>query len=685
MIKEIQENREYFNNAIAGCYELNEQVEADRRFAFLRGSQWEGSYEEEFANKPKPENNKVAKAIHRLLGQYQRLDLNARIMSNSDDATDEDADLLQSRWRNDFNFSDGQEALFNSSKEAFSGGYGAVKLVAKYEDEENPDPQRQYLCIEPIYSAASSVVWDAGAIKKDKSDAKRCWQLLRVNRKEIEEEFDVDVTPYPQSTYEYFDWNTYDTNKDIYIAHYWEVKQVTIVVYNFNDGELIVERRGRKYYDENNQRIDKEDFEAIKEFTPYTERKKKVKEVWHALMDGGQYLIKPNRTPFKRIPVIPQYGLHNVFNGVEHYCGEVAGSRDPQMFENMLFASLGEILAQPQVAKQEYLPEQVEGSIGENISNENKDNAAFRVTLPVEDNQGNIVQMGPVGQINPPEIGSGLATALGYINEAQNVQNGTGQSTVPANVSAQAIMQVNNREDDAYQPMFQNAMQTIKAICQCWIPAAKELYFNVPRKLRVMSEDENYSQVETMQYDIGPNGDYGPYKNTARGQYDVAVKAGEASKTQKEADQQSFLQIAQMVGSDTEMGSLAINGAIQSTSGEATKGMRKLARFNELKMLMAQGIDPQPKTDEEKQYIQMIIQQMQQPQQPDAMTIAAMAEQTKAQSDMLDSEVKAYDAETKRIDTMVKARSAGFDDELKAAQRTSTDLDNIIKLNTGQQ
>ena len=684
MIKEIQENREHFNNSIAGCYKLNEQVEADRRFAFLRGSQWEGSYEEEFANKPKPENNKVAKAIHRLLGQYQRLDLNARIMSNSDDATDEDADLLQSRWRNDFNFSDGQEALFNASKEAFSGGYGAVKLVAKYEDEENPDPQRQYLCIEPIYSAASSVVWDAGAIKKDKSDAKRCWQLLRVNRKETEEEFDVDINTFPQSTYEYFDWNTYDTSKDVYIAHYWEVKHVTIVVYSFNDGELIVERRGRKYYDENNQRIDKEDFEAIKEFTPYTESKKKVKEVWYALMDGSQYLIKPIRTPFKRIPVIPQYGLHNVFNGVEHYCGEVAGSRDPQMFENMLFASLGEILAQPQVAKQEYLPEQVEGSIAQNIADENKHNAAIRITQPAYGDNNEVIALGPIGQINPPEIGSGLATALGYINEAQNVQNGTGQSTVPANVSAQAIMQVNNREDDAYQPMFQNAMQTIKAICQCWIPAAKELYFNVPRKLRVMSEDGNYSQVGTMQYDIGPSGDYGPYKNTARGQYDVTVKAGEASKAQKEVDQQSFLQIAQMVGSDTEMGALAINGAIQSTSGEATKGMRKLARFNELKMLMAQGIDPQPKTDEEKQYIEMIIQQMQQPQQPDAMTIAAMAEKTKAQSDMLDSQVKAYNAETQRAKVQIDAQKAGADIALKTAQTNGTELDNVLKF-TGQQ
>lgn len=684
MNENVQRIREDFNNAIAGVYDKNEQVNYDYKFAFVSGEQWQGSHKKEFEHRPKPENNQVAKAIYRLLGQYQRMELNARIMSNSDDATDEAAELLQSRWRNDFNHSNGQQALFNAAKEAFSGGFGAFKLVAKYEDEENPDPQKQYLCVEPIYSAASSVVFDAGSIDKDKSDAKQCWQLLRVNRKDIEDEFGVDITPFPNATTEYFDWSCIDSNKDVYIAHYWEVKKTTITVYNFNDGELVVERRGRKYFDENGQAMDKEDFDAIKEVTPYTGFKKKVKEVWHSLIDGSQYLTKPKKAPFKRIPVIPQYGYHHVIDGNEYYCGEVAGSRDPQMFENMYFGALMEILGQPQIPRPEYLPEQVEGSIGQNIADENKNNAAYRVTLPVEDNQGNIAHFGPVNMVNPPEIGSGMVGAGQYLQSAQNIQNGTGQSTLPANTSAEAVMQINDRADDSFQPLFQNAMQAIKALCQCWIPAAQSLYFEVPRKLRVMSEDENYSQVETMQY-TEVDGVYGPYGNTAKGRYDVTVKAGESSKTKKEADRTASLEILQYTDTSTPIGQMALNTAIMSTTGEGTSTIRKIARFQEMQTLMGMGMDPQPKTDEEKQFAQMIMQQMQQPQQPDAMTIAAIAEQTKAQSDMLDSEVKAYDAETKRIDTMIKAQSAGYTDALKNAERTSKELDNIIKLNTGQQ
>ncbi len=686
MNTEIQQIRTDFNNAIAGSYDKNHKVNEDYMFAFVPGEQWQGSYAEQFANRPKPENNQVARAINRILGQYERLELNARIASNSDDATDEDAELLQSRWRNDFNITNGVEALNNAAKEAFSGGFGAVKVVNKFEDEENPDPQKQYLCIEPIYSAASSVVFNAGSISKDKSDAKQCWQLLRVNKKDIEEEYDVDISPFPNATTDYFDWNCHGSTKDVYIAHYWEVKHTKITVFDFNDGEMIIERRGRKYFDENGQQIDKEDFEAIKEVADYTETKKKVKEVYYSLIDGVQYLTKPQRTPFKRIPVVPQYGYYHVVNGIEYYCGEVAGSRDPQMFDNMYFSSLMEILGQRQVDIPEYLPEQVAGPIAQNIANEQKNNSALRVTQPVRDAAGNIVQAGPVSMVQPPQIGTGLAAAGQYLSAAQQIQSGTGQSTVPSNTAAAAIQQVNERQDDTYQPLMQNAMQAIKALCQCWIPAAKELYFSNARKLRVMSEDGSYSQVETMQYDT-VNGEYGPYKNTAKGQFDVTVKAGESHRTKKEADRMSALEILQYSDTSSPLGQMALNTAILSTTGEGTQTIRKVARFNEMQMLLGMGVDPQPKTDEEKQYLQGLIQQMQmQAQQTpqDPMLVAAQAEAMKAESDMMDSQVKAFEAETRRADVQIKAQKAGADIALTDAKIQQTNLDNIIKMSGGR-
>lgn len=657
MNEEISKSRQRFNNAIAGKYVLNEQVVTDMKFAFVTGQQWFGAYKKQFEHKPKPENNKVARAVNRILGQYERLELNAKIMSNSDDATDEDAELLQSRWRNDFTHSDGTEAQQVAAQEAFTGGFGAFKVVAKFEDEEMPDPQKQYLCVEPIYSAASSVVFNAGAVRKDKSDATECWQLLRVNREDTEDEFGVDLSPFPNATMgDYFDWNCLSSSKDVYIAHHWTVKNKTYTVYNFNDGEMIIERRGRKYFDVDNNDVSKEDFDALSEIASPISYTKKVKEVWYSLEDGEKYLIKPQKTPFNRIPVIPQYGYHTVINGEEYYCGEVAYQRDPQMFENMFFGSLMEVMAERQIPINEYLPEQVEGKIGQNIANEKANNAAYRVTLPVEDNQGNIIQSGPVGVVQPPQIGTGLVTAGQYLAGANQEQGGTGQSTLPSNASAEAVQQVNQRADDTYQPLFQNAMQSIKALCQCWIPAAQKLYFNGARKLRVMSEDGSYSQVETMQYDNDAQGNYGAVKNTARGRYDVQVKMGDSFKGKKEAERAAALEVLQFADTTTPIGQMALNTAIMSTTGEGTQMMRKFARFQEIEMAIGLGIDPNLKTEEETAYARRKMQEMQAAAQNQKQTpemLLGQAEMLKAQIEAAESErglaVKEFEAETDRI------------------------------------
>ena len=134
-----------FRKSYSAEYDKRQRVLADLRFALLPGAQWEGSDSEQWANKPKPENNKLFKSIMTINGRFQEAELNARISSASDDATDDDAEVLQKLWRNDFGSSDGSEALNTAFQEASFGGFGAVRMVAKYEDEENPSDDQQYI------------------------------------------------------------------------------------------------------------------------------------------------------------------------------------------------------------------------------------------------------------------------------------------------------------------------------------------------------------------------------------------------------------------------------------------------------------------------------------------------------------------------------------------------------------
>jgi hypothetical protein len=630
-MKSLEDIRVDFNSSVAGDYSLRKARLADFEFAFISESQWAGSYADNFQNKPRPVFNKIARYINRVIGQKQRLAINARIISASNEATDEDAEVLQSIWRNDQNRGDGAEARENADLEAFTCGMGAIKLTTRFEDEENPDNDRQMLQTEEILSAVSSVFFNAGAIKKDKSDAKQGWHLVRANRRELEEEFGVSIASYPQSicqTY-YFDWNV-DSTKDVYVAHYYEVseRKVTEYVFDINGAEFYVKVVGGKRTDAEGNEIDKKDFEELVKDKDIdfevTNRKEKVVE--YALLSGDQFLIKPRKTVFKEIPIKVQYGYHIVINGVSYWWGEATLLRDPQLYFNSYMSAMMQIMSESQISRPEYTPEQIARYANQRTKLV-QDNPNFLMSDPIKNKDGSIAHLGPVAQHQPPSIGTGLQASGQQLESLLAEIGGTGQSTVPANVSADAITQINQREDDTYQTLFQNSMHNTKALARCWIPAAQKIYFSNPRQLRALAEDGSYSQIETLAFGVDDNGDIGNVRNKALGKYDVEVKAGESYQSKKEAEKAGNLEILQFTDTATPKGQMVLNNVILASTGEGTADLKRIARFENIQIMLSMGIDPQPKTDEERQYIQQLQQQQaNQGQQPDPNMILAESE-----------------------------------------------------------
>jgi len=688
-MKSLEEIKQNIDRQFSGSYERNRRCLDDIEFAVVEGAQWKGSLQgssentslsEQFKNKPKPEVNKIFGSINRLLGQKQRLEMNAKIISNSDEATDEDAELLQGRWRNDFQSSDGVMAIDNADFESFFGGFGAYKVVAKYEDEENPDKDKQYLCIEPIYSAASSVVFGP-SLRKDKADASWSVNIIRTNRRDIEEEYGELVTSI-NAQIDWFDWNTDDT-KDIYLAHYYEVITKNITEYDFDDYRITT---GDGIKDEFGNNISREDLNLLLDTREYETIRKKIKYVEYALISGDKILTKPQRTPFKRQPITPQYGYHCVINGIEYYCGEVRKRRDPQMFQNTFYSSLVEIMAAPQVEKLEYTPEQIAKHASQR-SQANIDSQTFLMSDPILDSNNNPVHFGPIGKMTPPQIGTGLQAAGQILETSLQQMAGTGQSTVPSNASSDAIRQVNERQDDTFQPLIQNSMIANKAACETWIDAAQKIYFTNPRKLRVVAQDGSHSQVETLSYDTDSNNNYGPFKNSARGRYSVQVKAGESYKTKKEAELETTLKMLNYADTSTEQGQMLLNTAILATTGEGGEMVRKIARFKMIDMLLGLGIDPEPKTDEEKQYVSSKEQQMQeasQNPQPDAMMLAAQAEMVKGQADMLEQQNKQAEIQLKAGKLQQDGYKVALSEQKQAADITNTNADTVKKISEAE-
>lgn len=635
---------------------------------YLDGGWWSGSWGKQYANKPKPEFNRVWRDINRIIGSVNDMEFNAVISSNSEEATDEGAELLQRRWRNDFMTSEGVEANETATRECLVGGFGALKVVSKYEDEEDPNPDYQYVCLESISSACSSVYFDSGAIKKDKSDAKYGWQLIRVNRRMIEEEYGEDnLTSFMGPALDQFDNQLdYNTGRDIYLVHFYELVEKKIVDHDFTligapiitSGDGITDQFGEKYTREELKEYKEIYLDATGEEVPT--KRRTVKFVEYSLADGNKYLTKKQKQPFKRIPLIPFYGYYTEINGKEYYCGEVRKRTDAEMFHNMFGSTMMEIMSKPQIPKPEYLADQIKAHANQR-ARADIDNVPFVLSdIAYDKNQNPIV--GPIGQTQPPQIGTGLAAA-GQFLEGQ-IQQGSaiGANTTPANTSGEAIQQVNERQDDTVLPAVKSITQSLKASCLTWIPAAQSLYFNKPRRLRVQEVDGNYSQVTTMEMVALPDGRIGPYGNNPTGRYSVSVKTGEAYKDSRNAQRESMIEMLNYVGSDTEFGQLIAMNALTLTDGEGGDQVRQIAKYKMLDMQIAMGVplDAKDLSEDEISYVQNKLQQMQIQQQQaqmndpvmlqaQAQTQLAEAETIKAQADVMDKQIDQFNAETQRV------------------------------------
>lgn len=656
--------------------EMRDACAKDIEKFFVKGAWWAGSHGKQFKNKPKPEFNRIWKSLNRLFGRINDMELNAIIVSNSDEATDESADLLQKLWRNDFQSSDGIEASEIATMEATIGGYGATKGTAKFQDEENPDQDKQYLCSEIVHNACRSVYFDAGATKKDKSDARYGWHLIRTNREKIEEEYGVDIVSFMNPTSNWRQVNTeYGSQRDIYLAHYYEVVEKKLTTYDFSlmnglkitAGDGIKDEEGNKYTREDLKEIRDIYLEKFGEEAPTTKRTSKYVE--YALADGEKYLTKPQRIPYKRVPLFPRYGYYAVLpNGQEYYCGEVRKQEDHEMFHNYFASSLMEIMAAPQISKPEYTPEQIAKHAGQR-ARADIDNVPFLMSDPVRDVNGNPIHFGPIGMSQPPMIGTGLATAGQFLEQNLQQASGMGQASVPSNASGEAIQNVNERQDDAFLPIVKNTLHSIKAQCEAWIPAAQTLYFTNQRRLRVLETDGTYSQVTTLEMTQDPEGNYGPYGNNAKGKFTVQVEQGEAYKDTVEATIESNMLLMQAVGTDTAAGQIIAYKNMELLNKTDDPAIQAIAKYERLNIIIAKGIPYEPQNEEEAQYIQAKMQQMQQQaqQQQDPMMVAAQAEQMKAEAQIMDKQVDQFNAETSRMKVMVDAEKAGADINFKQA------------------
>ena len=614
----------------------------DRRFYSLAGSQWEGPLWDQFENKPKFEVNKIHLAVIRIINEYRNNRITVDFVSKDGEENDKLADVCDGLYRADENDSVANEAYDNAFEEAVGGGFGAWRLRTAYEDEEDPEDDRQRIKIEPIFDADSSVFFDLGAKRQDKSDAKYCFVVTSMTRQAYKDTWGDDPTDWPKIIHQYeFDWCTPDV---VYVAEYYKVEErsETIRIFQNISGE---EERYSQADFANDETLE----ETLLAVGSMEVRQKRVKrkKVRKYVMSGGKVLEDAGYIAGKCIPVVPVFGKRWFVDNIERCMGHVRLAKDAQRLKNMQLSKLGEISALSSVEKPILVPEQVAGH-QMMWAEDNLKDYPYLLINPVTDQNGNQAISGPVAYTKSPNIPPAMAALL-QITE-QDMQdilgNAQGADKMVSNVSGKAVEMIQARVDMQTFIYMSNFAKGMKRCGEIWLSMAKDVYTESKRRMKTLTQTGETDVVELMQPTIDQEtGEIVMANDLGAAAFDVNVDVGPSSSSKKAATVRALTGMLQIT-QDPETAQVLGAMAMMNMEGEGIEDANSYFR----KKLLRMGV-VQP-TDKEKEELMAEMQNT--PQDPNAMYLQAAAanEEAKAAKARADTVETIANSELRRAQTL---------------------------------
>jgi hypothetical protein len=639
----------------------------DRRFYSIAGAQWEGDLAEQFANRPKYEINKTHLALIRIFNEYRNNRITVDFISKDGTENDELADACDGLFRADEQDSTAEEAYDNAFEEAVGGGFGAWRLRTVYEDEEDPDNDRQRIKIEPIYDADTSVFFDLDAKRQDKADAKRCWVVLSMTPEAFEAEYERSPTSIEKvNDGSEFDWYAPDV---VHIAEYYRIEEQVDYALTYigttNDEKKMLESEL-----EDEQKV-------ILEATGYKQTRRKrisTKRVHKYLISGNEVLEDMGIIAGKCIPIIPVYGKRWFIDNIERCMGHVRLSKDAQRLLNMQLSKLGEIAALSPVEKPILNPEQV-SRWRDMWAEDNIKNWPYLLLDPITGADGNPMPAAAIGYTKPPQVPPANAAILQIVEQALRDILGNQQEAdkMVSNISGKAVELIQTRMDMQTFIYVSNFAKAERRCGEVWLSMAKDIYVEEGRTMKTIGATNEIGSLKLME----PVQEKGTKALTtgvdfSRAAFDVAVDVGPSSTSRREATVRALTGLMQMT-QDPETVQVLLGMAMMNIEGEGLANVREYFR----KKLVQIGVEKP--TDEEAQ---AMAAQAEKPD-PNAEALMGMAEEakakaTKARVDVLKSlsETKKIEADTKKIEaetieTLANVDMASTDQALSIAEKLS--------------
>ena len=592
----------------------------DRRFYSLAGSQWEGPLWDQYENKPKFEVNKIMLAVIRVVNEYRNNRITVDFVSKDGTENDKLAEVCDGLYRADEQASVADEAYDNAFEEAVGGGIGAWRLRTVYEDEEDPEDDRQRIRIEPIFDADSSVFFDLGAKRQDKSDAKFCFVVTSMTRQAYKDTWGDDPTDWPKIIHQYeFDWCTPDV---VYVAEYFKVEEKTETIRIFQAIDGTEER-----YSQADFAADEtlEDTLAAIGTREIRQKKVKRKRVRKYVMSGGRVLEDAGYIAGNCIPIVVVYGKRWFVDNVERCMGHVRLAKDAQRLKNMQLSKLGEISALSSVEKPILTPEQVAGH-QVMWSEDNLKDYPYLLINPITDQNGNQAVSGPVAYTKSPQIPPAMAALLQITEtDMQDILgNQQGADKMVSNISGKAVEMIQARVDGQAYIYMSNFAKGMKRCGEIWLSMARDIYTEEKRKMKTVAATGEAGMVELMQPSVDQEtGEVVMQNDLSSATFDVIADVGPSSSSKRQATVRALTGMLSIT-QDPETAQVLTAMAMMNMEGE---GVGDANAYFRKKLLRMGVVEP---TEDEAQ--ELMAEMQGKPQDPNAMYLQAAAEEATAKA-----------------------------------------------------
>lgn len=547
----------------------------DMRFCDVDGAMYEDWFQEQFANRPKMEFNKVAQAVHRFNGEWASNRFEAKFLPDDGKTSEEDADLLSGMYRKDFRRSSGAEAVDNAVSEMAKGGFGAFRLATEFVDEEDPENEQQRIIFEPIYSAYSSVIFDANAKKYDKSDAKHETYLEEMTLKAAQEEWGFDVDSFFQPPNQNrFNWNN---QKNVWIGHFYEIHEDKVEAIVFQDP---FGQKKTVYKDDFKQFLDEM---ADGGFEEISRRKVVRKTVWKTIMSGSLILEKAVRIPGKLLPIIPMYGFRSYVDSKEFWYGLVRKNKDANRLFNMSATSVAESAATTSKDMPIFTDDQVEGRESA-LSEMHLGKYNYAVINQLVDQDGNAIQAGPVATWAASRVDANdamvMQIASDYIREETG---GVPAEAMDAEVSGKLFNAMSQRIDLNTFTLMDNISKSLKRGGEVYQSMAAEIH-DVEQAVNIVKEDGSENQVDLNKIVIDEQtGKAKAINDIKSGVFEVIVDTGPAFASRKRETLEILKDIMTVTPETSPYWPFLYSEVIENVDGV---GMKDLREFNDQQKLM---------------------------------------------------------------------------------------------------